>query len=399
MRVFFLGLFLFGLFGCSTTPPNPSGKWFAEIPTSIGILPFELEISEDLRVFAINGEERLALDTAWVKNDSLFIRMDVFEAIIKAKISSHTLEGTFSKKLGNLEDRSGAFYASREKESRFGPVENTSHSIEGKYEVTFTTPDSSSYPAVGVFKQKGSIVTGTFLTETGDYRFLAGQILGDSLLLSCFDGTHVFLFKAAIEEDKLQGGKFSSSLQYEETWVGKKNLDAKLRDPESLTTIKEGYEGISFAFSTTKGDSIRFPSSAFENRVTVLQILGSWCPNCMDETKFLSAWSRKNPEVAIVGLAFEKSLDPAYAFPKIDKMVKRFDVPYPIVLAGLNDKTEAAKSLPMLSAILSFPTTIILDKKGNVRKIHTGFSGPGTGEYYTTFTENFDRYLQKLKNE
>jgi hypothetical protein len=53
----------------------------------------------------------------------------------------------------------------------------------------------------------------------------------------------------------------------------------------------------------------------------------------------------------------------------------------------------------MLNKIISFPTTIIIDKKGIVRQIHTGFSGPGTGEYYNKFVEEFTRFMEKLEKE
>ncbi|MFT7308984.1 MAG: hypothetical protein ACI964_001568 [Spirosomataceae bacterium] len=69
------------------------------------------------------------------------------------------------------------------------------------------------------------------------------------------------------------------------------------------------------------------------------------------------------------------------------------------MIAGINDKTEAAKSLPMLDHILSFPTLITIDKKGKVREIHTGFSGPGTGAYYDKFVTDYNRLIEKLLNE
>jgi hypothetical protein len=36
----------------------------------------------------------------------------------------------------------------------------------------------------------------------------------------------------------------------------------------------------------------------------------------------------------------------------------------------------------MLERIVNFPTTIFIGKSGHIEKIHTGFSGPGTGEHY-----------------
>ena len=49
---------------------------------------------------------------------------------------------------------------------------------------------------MGEFSQAGDSVAGTFLTETGDHRFLAGQVRGAEMYLSTFDGAHAFLYKA-----------------------------------------------------------------------------------------------------------------------------------------------------------------------------------------------------------
>lgn len=79
-------------------------------------------------------------------------------------------------------------------------------------------------------------------------------------------------------------------------------------------------------------------------------------------------------------------------------MKNRFNIPYPLLITGYTPG-EADKSLPMLKDIIGFPTTIIIDKKGDVRKIHTGFSGPGTGKYYTEFIEEFETLTDNLLAE
>lgn len=379
-----------------------TGMWRAEIATSVGPLPFNLLVNSEQEVFIINGIEKLAVDTLYYQGDSLIFDMEVFEGRIAAVVADGELSGTFSKKMNDMSTRSTSFKAAHGSIERFeGAKESTPHDINGKWEVIFNEPEGTSYPALGVFDQESSKVTGTFLTETGDYRFLAGNVVGDSLKLSCFDGTHVFLFTAKIEGDQLVGGQFSASLTYEETWEGLKNEDAVLSDPTKLTYLKEGYDGINFSFPNTKGEMVSLSDEKYKGKVVILQILGTWCPNCMDETKFLTKWYAENKDrgVEIIGLAFEKSSDPTYAFPKIDKMTNRFGVNYEVLLAGPLDKEEAQKSLPMLNKIISYPTAIFIDKQGEVRKIHTGFSGPGTGEYYGEFLKDFEETMDGLLAE
>jgi len=121
----------------------------------------------------------------------------------------------------------------------------------------------------------------------------------------------------------------------------------------------------------------------------------------MDETNFLSPWYRKNRSrgVEVLGLAFERSAEMAVSGPKIERMKQRFAIDYPVLLAGSSEKDEASKALPDLNAVVAFPTTIVIDKKGQVRNIHTGFSGPGTGKFYDQYVSEFNRLIDKLVAE
>ncbi len=76
-------------------------------------------------------------------------------------------------------------------------------------------------------------------------------------------------------------------------------------------------------------------------------------------------------------------------------------MPYPILLAqyGTSNKQKANEKLPMLNHILSYPTTIYIDKAGEVRKIHTGFNGPATGEKFVEFKEEFNKTIKALTSE
>jgi hypothetical protein len=88
-----------------------------------------------------------------------------------------------------------------------------------------------------------------------------------------------------------------------------------------------------------------------------------------------------------------------YASARIKKMAEHLDVTYDFVVAGTNDKKKASQTLPMLNGILAFPTTIFIGKDGKVKKIHTGFSGPGTGVYYEQFVQRFNETVNELLSE
>lgn len=132
--------------------------------------------------------------------------------------------------------------------------------------------------------------------------------------------------------------------------------------------------------------------------------MGTWCPNCLDESKFYVNYLKENSNsnVKVIGLAFEVAKTKEAAFKRMKRLKDRIGIEYPLLLAdfgNIADKAMAQSKLPMLNHILSYPTTIFLDKKGTVRKIHTGFNGPATGKKYDEFKIEFNQFMNLLINE
>ncbi len=397
------------LFSCENdNSVDISGKWRAIIQTDGGPLPFNLEIalkadSTSYQAYALNADERLELDTLIFENDSVTIPISMYDAKIVASISGKNMNGRWERFIGDKKYIGAKFAAQMGNNERFIAENNNKfENIEGKWATNFTSADGKNKTeAVGLFKQNGQKVTGTFLTTTGDYRYLEGIMDADSLKLSTFDGTHLYLFKAKKTGNKITG-QFWSNIKSLENWEAQLDPKAALPDLNKLTYLKPGFNKIQFEFPEVGSNkSLNINDKSLENKVKIIQIMGTWCPNCMDESKYLAPWYLKNKGrgVEIIGLSYEKSIDMAVSGPKIEKMKQRFGIQYPILLAGSKNAGEAAKSLPMLNTILGFPTTIIIDKKGLVRNIHTGFSGPGTGQYYTEWAAEFNDLMDKLLAE
>ncbi len=377
-----------------------AGIWRGEISMQDQKLPFNFEILKDnqnYKVNLINAEENFPLDEVKIVDDSLFIRLHIFDIDLKAKINEGSLNGYYIKNYkDNYKLPFTAFY---NKPKRFDELKSTSK-FDGKWQVMFTEDDGKTFPAIGIFKQKGDLMTGTFLTETGDYRYLEGKASDNSMSLYTFDGNHAFIFNTAIEGDSIKG-EFLSGKDYRATFTGYKDENAKLTDADKLTYLKEGYDKVEFSFPGLDGNQVTLNDKKYQNKVVLLQIFGTWCPNCMDETIFYSDWYNKNKDkgVEIIGLAYEAKDDFEYAKARVEKMKEKYNVNYDYVIAGVYDKEAAAKTLPMLNHVLSFPTTIFIDKKGEVRRIHTGFSGPATGKYYEDFVDDFNSFMNQLISE
>jgi len=383
-----------------------TGSWRVALQHADGKeIPFimEAEDRQDSTVlYLVNGEERILLDEIETEGDSTKIKLHIFDAELIAKIEDGKMAGRFVR-YGLANPYSVPFTAEYGNTNRFkASPAKASYTYNGKWEVVFTDKEGKSYNAVGVFEQDGNKLTGTFLTETGDYRYLDGQVDGDQLNLSTFDGNHAYLFTAKPTDANTLKGDFYAGMNGYESWTAKRNENAQLANADSLTFLKPGYEKLEFSFPSIEGGkNISLSDDKYKGKVVIVQLLGSWCPNCMDETKFLAPYYAKNKGrgLEIIGLGFERSPEFEKAAPRLQKMKDRFDIGYDLVVAGISDKAAAAKALPALNHVLSFPTTIFIGRDGKVRKIHTGFSGPGTGKYYEDWVADFNKTMDALLAE
>jgi thiol-disulfide isomerase/thioredoxin len=179
--------------------------------------------------------------------------------------------------------------------------------VSGRWETRFSPDTKDSSFAIGIFNQEKDHLAGTFLTTTGDYRYLDGMIVKDSLYLSCFDGAHAYLFKAKMEGTKMKGIYLSGN-HWKEEWIAERNEKIELPNPDSLTFLKTGYDKVNFSFPDLDSNMIQLSDKKFQNKVILIQIMGSWCPNCIDESIFLSDYYNKNYSkgMEIIGIHLKK---------------------------------------------------------------------------------------------
>lgn len=365
-------------------------------------LPFVFKVDSVKQMTIYNAEEKIQVDDISIKGDSIFIKMPVFDAKITAVINEKgDLRGNYTKGPKNVKVPFEAIY---DVHFRYPTTSATHNPIGGNWEVTFSPNTEDSYKAKGVFKDGlDNKITGTFLTETGDYRFLEGVLDEERLSLSCFDGAHAFLFDGLVNNDSITSGMFYSGNHYKEPWVAVRNNSYELTDPNTLTYLKEGYDKIEFSFPDLSGKQVSLTDARFKGKAVIIQIMGSWCPNCLDESKYLSQFykANKSDDLEIVALAFENAKTIEKVTSNLTRLKDKIGIEYPILIAQTKSASKklAAEKLPMLNHILSYPTTIFIDKKGIVRKIHTGFNGPATGERYIQFTKEFEAFVFKLRNE
>ncbi|KAA3650414.1 MAG: TlpA family protein disulfide reductase [Bacteroidetes bacterium] len=402
------------LFSCKS-PMNKDVTIEEKLPISTGIWKMELDLNgeslpfnftfQELRpgylMTIINAEERIKTDEIKIIDDSIFIKLPVFDSEFELTIvDSNHLSGYWINHYKG-EAKKINVKASFGESNRFsGTVEQFMQDISGKYEVTFSPNSEKASKAIGLFKQTNNEIQGTFATETGDYRHLHGEFVKDSLFLSTFDGSHAYLFKAKLIGNQLIG-HFWSGLSPKVPWEATINNSFELRSPDSLTFLKEGYGKLNLELSNLENQLIRLTDERYKNKVIIVQIMGSWCPNCLDETHYLSdLYNQYQPKgLEVIAVAFERSRTKDKAIENVKRLQSKVGAKYEFLMGGYTFEDKAINTFPMLNHIMSYPTALFIDKKGVIRKIHTGFYGPGTGIYFENFKKETALYVDSLLKE
>lgn len=376
-------------------------------------LPFTFEIQHGdggSVLTVINASERILVEQFRFTNDSVWWTMPVFNTKFWCKRESDT---TFSGEFHNT--AAGKPYVLKFRAFHGQPrivtpvIEcNISYRFAGKWECTFSPGEKGESKAIGLFnRETNGTFTGTFATEFGDYRFLEGdETHCNEITLSVFDGQFCMLFIAKMsyetqginERAELIEGNYWSGKYYFETWKAVRNDKFELRDPDKLAWAKDSTD-VDFTFNDLNGKPVSL--SDYRGKVVILQVMGTWCPNCLDETKWMQEVYTKyhSQGLEIIGLSYERKGDTATQNAAIRRIRDRYGVTYTLLNTGKSGKDSASASLPFISGIFAFPTSIYIDRNGNVRRIHSGYNGPATGAYYTRDSEHALRLIQELLAE
>jgi thiol-disulfide isomerase/thioredoxin len=402
MKVFFSILAFILLINNAKAGVSP-GTWFGFLQLNTAtVLPFLMTLSEDngsdgFQIISIhNGEEKFVLYGNKSSPDSIDYVFPNFKSFIRIHLDSKTEMSGFWYNKAKSDHYKIPFKAIFSPEN--SDTINVPDYFTGKWATVFEPNSENGEPALGVFEQKGSLLIGTFLTETGDYRFLAGKNDGKTFELSCFDGSHAFLFTGNLSagKDSIQG-RFYSGNHWVSDWIAAKNKQSQLRNPDSITFVVNNLPVI-FDLKDIYGKDYHYPNADTKDKVVIIQIMGTWCPNCLDETLFFKKLYEKYHKdgLEIISIGYETPKTSERRVAAIRKLKENHDLDFTFLEGGFADKHIAETKFNMLNEIVSFPTTIFIDKDGKVVLIHTGFSGPGTGEYYTKYTEKTEKLIKEL---
>ena len=376
-------------------------RWVASLETQGGPLEFGLELErrgEGWRAYLVNEPERIPVDDVVWNEHELRIPIPHYDSWIEARREGEEYRGTWRKVRGK--DKTAVVPFRARPGHRLPPrpvLAVLPKHVGGRWAVDF---ESDDLPAVAVFEQAvgSNRLSGTFLTATGDYRYLAGHVTGAELVLSCFDGAHAFLFEARVQNDGTLSGTFHSGNWWSETWTARRDEDARPVDAFHQTSWGERASPADVVYPDTKGELKSLGDPDIRGKAYLLQVFGSWCPNCHDETRYLVELHRKYAArgLSIVGLAYELTGDFERDAAQVERFAERHGIEYPLLVAGTANKGDATAALGVLDRVRSYPTTIFLTGDGTVRAVHSGFAGPATGEAHRALRGEFETLIEEL---
>ncbi|MDG1253251.1 MAG: TlpA disulfide reductase family protein [Schleiferiaceae bacterium] len=356
--------------------------------------------------FIINGEERLALTYMGIDKVGFSHWAFPFQAeLMLQPPEDGRLEGLFVKTETDERFRFSAEPATvlecdalmthkRFPEDLFGQstFDSPRYALAEHYDLRMRAGKDNEVHAVGEFYTHASgEIRGSVLTQTGDYRYLAGNRYGNLIYLSTFDGVHCYTFIMELERNGSLIGTHFSGVAYREDFSGTPNTEARLENPYAITTATEASLDLTLP-DYASGAPVHIQTG--QGNVTLIQVMGSWCPNCLDESAFFKKLSESHDGLDIYALAFERSDDRQTAKPAIERVANYLQLPYPILFAGRAERGAVEKVLP-IENFISYPTYLLYDRQGLLVEVHAGFSGPATSGW-NAYSEGMFETLKQL---
>jgi thiol-disulfide isomerase/thioredoxin len=388
---------LLGSLLISRASPSPAGSWRAVLDLAGGQLKFAVRVEGSAASWKgelCNGALCQPFSTVRTSGDSVVLEMADYAATITAILQGDSLTGAY-RNLGNRGPRVIPFRASR----GTWPTSRGSPALLGRWDATYLL-DFGTSPRVFELRNGPAGLEGTIISNTGDYGHFAGSVAGDSFALAHFDGSFVYLLTGALQRDTLRG-IFHAGLRSQTPWVAVRSTGARHLKTLTELTVADTTQPFHFAFPDLDGRMVTERDPRFRGKVVLVDVFGTWCPTCHDSAPALVRLYQRyhSRGLEIVGLAYEVTGDTAVDAPLVRRYQKKFSIPFPLLLAGVNDTEAAAATLPQLHGFTSFPTTLFLGRDGRVRRVQAGFYGPATGAQHERLVRDFEREVERLLAE
>lgn len=396
-------------------PSAPIGTWDGSMQTAAGAANFGIDLKilgGRLEGTLLNDTDRQPFSSAAWDGKVLTLRLDYYDGTLTAHVvSPRRMEGEYSRQTSTGIVHIPLVLVPHREALAEKPWSGPS--LSGEW--TFHRPGQQGAERItlaefyqqNVADPEGQVLaTGIFEPVSGDTGLLHGNVFkadgSTRFHLSRFDGIHLLAFDGEFLPDGSLRGRIGSGTSGISPFTATRSSDVSSIDPNvqggRLTRVTDPQEPFRFTGVDATGRTLDQNSREFKGKPIIVDIFGTWCPNCHDEAPVLEKLYKKyHPQgLEIVALAYEYTADQGRDQRLIEIYRAKYGLTFPLLLSGTTAEGQIAKTLPQLVDFGAYPTTIFLDRNGRVRAVHAGFSGPATGEKYEQVQQHFDELAREI---
>ncbi|MGE3957321.1 MAG: peroxiredoxin family protein [Vicinamibacterales bacterium] len=382
----------------SAQTSGPAGQWDAVVGVSNNTIeiPFRFEIvnaNGTYRGYFFDGDVKVPSQPGTFANGTVDLRFDQYGARLVATLSGDRLEGKYDR---GTRGAAYPFRATRAAAAKAGTEKVPN--ISGEWRIpTKSAKGESAWRFI--VRQNGANVSASILRIDGDTGALSGQYANGRFLVSHFSGARPVKYEITVAAD----GSLELLQNGQQKLAAYKLTDARAKDaaptsPTQFTRMKNPAEPFRFSYPDLNGKVVSNTDERFRNKVVLISITGSWCPNCHDEAPFLTELYRAYHQrgLEIVALGFEEP-DQLKNPVRPRAFVKQFGIEYPFLLVG--EPEDAPAKIAQAENLNAFPTTFVLGRDGRVRTVHAGFASVATGTVHADSKKEMKAEIERLLAE
>jgi peroxiredoxin len=372
-----------------------AGLWDATIVYNNLEIPFRIQFAgsgDAVQGWFFNGDDKIVSTAGRLDSAGLSLRFDDMGANLEARLDGGALAGTYTRRGRTYPFRARPHAEAMASATKVPP-------IAGVWEVAL---DSSKGEKAWhlIVRQSSAEVSAAILRVDGDTGLLTGTWRDGKFVLSHFSGARPSL----VELTPAENGSLMVVQNANNKYTAWRPAEARAKglpeptDPAHHTTVKDPNEPFHFRAPDLNGRMVSDADTRFRDKVVIVAIGGSWCPNCHDEAPFLVELYRKYHQAGleIVALSFEDEdqlTDPV----NLRAFIRKYGIEYTVLLAGKTADLEA--KVPQAVNLNAYPTSFFLGRDGRVREVHAGFAGKATGDFYRQLREEVTGLVERLLAE
>ena len=373
-----------------------SGLWDAQVTVDGAVVPFRFALDTGkagAKAHFFDGDRPTNPSSRGsLEHGHLQLAFDSYAAKIDAQLDHGVLRGTYGT--------SRYTYPFEARPHREEPAARTAPSVAGLWEIPVDALNEQAWRLV--LKQVGPKLYATILRIDGDTGTLNGVYRDGAFHLSHFAGERPAVLDITPAADGTlslllsdNDGSTNRALKAVRPAAARAQGLAPPADAANHTSVKDPKEPFQFAAKDLNGRPVSNAVPRFRHKVVLVNVMGSWCPNCHDEAPFLGklyeTYQAKGLEIVAMDYEYPDQIkDPV----RLRAFLKRYNVKYTVLLAGGLPDLQA--TLPQAVNLHAWPTTFFVGRDGKVKSVHVGFTSPGSGPYDAKLKADVTKEIETL---